>query len=763
MTKKSFVFKKGLVIGIIILFIGASVVPCITGYDKDVETIENKTDDYNNLMSQVIESGVISRDDWNEQDKLLPSDGAAFDFFGGSVSIDGDYAIIGASDDDNGDASGSAYIFKRSGTTWTEQDKLLASDGAAFDFFGVSVSIDGDYAIIGAYGDADNGQDSGSAYIFTRSGTTWTEQAKLLPSDGTTDDFFGWSVSIDGDYAIIGACFDGDNGYESGSAYVFKRDGTTWTEQAKLLPSDGAAEDWFGFSVSIDGDYAIIGAPADDSNGYFSGSAYVFTRSGTNWNEQDKLLASDGAEGDLFGWSVSIDGGYAIIGASDDDDNGQDSGSAYIFTSVNSPPNEPSDPDPEDGETDVDVNQDLSWTCSDPDGDPLTYNVFFEADDTTPDVLVSENQSGTSYDPPGDLDFDTLYYWQIVAWDDNDASTEGPVWSFTTTDNNPPYEPSNPDPYDDETDVDVNRNLYWDCSDPDGDPLVYDVYFEADDSTPDVLVSYHQSQTYYNPPGQMEYNTHYYWQIVAWDDKDAYTPGSTWHFITGSEPNNPPDPPFNPIPVDDASGVNVTSVVFWNGTDPDGDSLVYDVYFEANDPYPDEQVSDDQTENTFDPGEMDKDMIYYWQIIAKDEHGASTPGPIWHFTTESPNEPPSAPIITGQTSGKPGTEYEYTFNAVDPDGDNVKYHIDWDDGDSEETGFNPSGTDVKVKHTWITQGTYIIKAKAEDTNGLESDWTELSVTMPRNRATQRPFLQFLQNFLQQYPILYQLLLRFLQL
>ncbi|MCK4901925.1 MAG: FG-GAP repeat protein, partial [Thermoplasmatales archaeon] len=276
MTKKSFVFKKGLVIGIIILFIGASVVPCITGYDKDVETIENKTDDYNNLMSQVIESGVISRDDWNEQDKLLPSDGAAFDFFGGSVSIDGDYAIIGA------------------------------------------------------YGDADNGQDSGSAYIFTRSGTTWTEQAKLLPSDGTTDDFFGWSVSIDGDYAIIGACFDGDNGYESGSAYVFKRDGTTWTEQAKLLPSDGAAEDWFGFSVSIDGDYAIIGAPADDSNGYFSGSAYVFTRSGTNWNEQDKLLASDGAEGDLFGWSVSISGDYAIIEASSDD-NGFDSGSAYIF------------------------------------------------------------------------------------------------------------------------------------------------------------------------------------------------------------------------------------------------------------------------------------------------------------------------------------------------------------------------------------------------------------------------------------------------
>ena len=123
------------------------------------------------------------------------------------------------------------------------------------------------------------------------------------------------------------------------------------------------------------------------------------------------------------------------------------------------------------------------------------------------------------------------------------------------------------------------------------------------------------------------------------------------------------------------------------------------------------------------------------------------------------NGPPSAPIITGETNGKPGTEYEYTFNAVDPDGDNVKYHIDWDDGDSEETDFNPSGTDVKVKHTWSTQGTYIIKAKAVDIHGAESDWAALSVSMPRNRAINSPFL----NFLESHPILYQLLLRFLRL
>jgi len=279
-------FKKGLVLAIIVCFVGASIVPCIAGYDKDVgkieyikdenETIDMKNDDYNNLIKQVIKSGVISNNAWLEQDKLLASDGATGDYFGVSVSIDGDYAIIGAHrDDDNGEDSGSAYIFTRSGTTWNQQDKLIPSDGAAEDLFGNSVSIDGDYAIIGAFWDDDNGDLSGSAYIFTRDGTTWIEQDKLIPSDGAAGDRFGCSVSIDGDYAIIGAWFD-DNGEDHGSAYIFTRDGGTWIEQDKLIPSDGA--DRFGCSVSIDGDYAIIGAHYDDDYGYWSGSAYIFVR-----------------------------------------------------------------------------------------------------------------------------------------------------------------------------------------------------------------------------------------------------------------------------------------------------------------------------------------------------------------------------------------------------------------------------------------------------------------------------------------------------
>ena len=265
---------------------------------------------------------------WYERQKLVASDGAAIDYFGFSASMDGDYAIIGAyRDNDNGFNSGSAYIFTRSGTTWTQQAKLLASDGAAFDEFGCSVSIDGDYAIIGAYWD----DDRGAAYIFKRTGTSWAEEDKLVPASGYA---FGASVSIDGDYAIIGVPGDDDNGDSSGSAYVFKRDGTNWNEQDKLLALDGTEDDCFGWSVSIDGDYAIIGAPWGEDNGVFSGSAYVFKRDGTNWNEQDKLLASDGTDDDRFGNSVSINGDYAIIGAPWDEDNGYDSGSAYIFNEM---------------------------------------------------------------------------------------------------------------------------------------------------------------------------------------------------------------------------------------------------------------------------------------------------------------------------------------------------------------------------------------------------------------------------------------------
>ena len=184
---------------------------------------------------------------------------------------------------------------------------------------------------MGAQENDDNGTNSGSAYVFKRAGASWAQETKLLPSDGATIDVFGISVSISGDYAVVGAHRDRDNGSFSGSAYVFKRTDVTWTQEAKLLPSDGAADDQFGISVSISGDYAVVGAQENDDNGSNSGSAYLFKRSGTSWAQETKLLASDGAAADEFGRSVSISGDYAVVGAWRDNDNGTDAGSAYLY------------------------------------------------------------------------------------------------------------------------------------------------------------------------------------------------------------------------------------------------------------------------------------------------------------------------------------------------------------------------------------------------------------------------------------------------
>ena len=192
------------------------------------------------MLTLFVSIGLFA--DWTELQKILASDGATDDAFGVSASIDENYSIIGAPcDDDNGYISGSAYIFHRIGSTWSEQAKITASDGAANDYFGGSVSIDGDYAVIGARADSSS---SGSAYIFHRIGTTWSQQAKITANDGITWKYFGISVSIAGDYIVVGTC--DCNGSSSGSAYIFHRIGSTWTEQAMITASDGAAYDRFG-------------------------------------------------------------------------------------------------------------------------------------------------------------------------------------------------------------------------------------------------------------------------------------------------------------------------------------------------------------------------------------------------------------------------------------------------------------------------------------------------------------------------------------
>lgn len=274
---------------------------------------------------------------WSEQATLVPNDNPLSFGFGRSVAIDGNIAVVGASLVANGSniLQGAAYVFTRNGTSWTQQQKLLANDGAASDQFGVSVAILGNTIIVGAlFDDVGPNTDQGSAYVFTTNGTTWTQQQKLTASDGAANDNFGVSVAISGDSAIVGAYFD-DIGANTnqGSACVFVRSGTTWTQQQKLTASENAAGFGLGISVALEGNTAIVGKTTGiPLMVTIEGAAYVFVRNGTAWTQQQKLTANDGATNTVFGQSVAVWGNTAVIGAQGENVGANsDQGAVHVF------------------------------------------------------------------------------------------------------------------------------------------------------------------------------------------------------------------------------------------------------------------------------------------------------------------------------------------------------------------------------------------------------------------------------------------------
>jgi len=306
---------------------------------------DNATGGTNSGAAYIFVQGGSS---WVQESKLVPSDSEVHAQFGYSCSIssDGTRAIVGAAYDDatGGTDPGAAYVFTRSGTSWVQESKLVPSDSEVSALFGWSCSIsdDGTRAIVAAlYDDATGGTDSGAAYVFTRTGTSWVQEIKLVPSDSEANALFGHSCSIssDGTRAIVGAPYDdATGGTDSGAAYIFTRSGTSWAQESKLVPSDSEAGAQFGISCSIssDGTRAIVGAYADDATGGTnSGAAYVYSRTGTSWVQESKLVPSDSEASAQFGWSCSIssDGTRAIVGAHyDDATGGVNSGAAYIFT-----------------------------------------------------------------------------------------------------------------------------------------------------------------------------------------------------------------------------------------------------------------------------------------------------------------------------------------------------------------------------------------------------------------------------------------------
>ncbi|MCK4378070.1 MAG: hypothetical protein KAW01_01930, partial [Deltaproteobacteria bacterium] len=288
-------------------------------------------------------------DHWGLVATLLPETTMDQSNFGSAVTISGNYAVVGApGDDDNDTDAGAIYIYARNqggADNWGLMEKLYAEDSIFIDGnpdnFGASVAIDGDYTIIGAPGTDDGSIDSGVAYIFYRNqegNNNWGQQAKLAASDGGAYYHFAEAVSISGSIALVGSAVDSNsNGSQAGAAYFFYQNlgGTdNWEEQSKVIASDGNTYDYFGTSVAISDNYAIIGSPGADIQEprWGEGAAYILGRNqgGTdNWGEVDKLTASDGDKWDFFGTSVAINGGYdAVVGTPDKDDN---TGAAYVF------------------------------------------------------------------------------------------------------------------------------------------------------------------------------------------------------------------------------------------------------------------------------------------------------------------------------------------------------------------------------------------------------------------------------------------------
>lgn len=270
-----------------------------------------------------------------EAQKLLPNEWSRTNLFGTSLTIEDDTALIGAPG--GVFLMGAAYVFTRtSGGTWTEQAKLTPSDAGPYQSFGWSVALMGDTALVGAPGAAAGGvPHAGALYVFTRDGSgDWTERTKLTAADAAPSRLFGWSVALAGDTAVVGSPSHSFSTSYPGAAYIFARDGSgNWSEQAKLTASDAMAADDFGVSVTVAGDSAVVGAAGADVGGTNTGAAYVFARDSSGiWNQRAKLTAADAAAGDLLGSSVALAGSTALLGAvGKRTDNVFGAGAAYVF------------------------------------------------------------------------------------------------------------------------------------------------------------------------------------------------------------------------------------------------------------------------------------------------------------------------------------------------------------------------------------------------------------------------------------------------
>lgn len=268
---------------------------------------------------------------WVQEQMIIPSDINDLDFYGSAVALSNNIAAIGAfgADSGSGFRSGVVYLYRHDGATWNQNGRLWDAAGNSQDDFGVAVALTDDYLFIGSPGDDDAGANSGSVFVYHFNGSIWEFVTRFYP--GQEGDAFGASVSADGSWLAIGAYGDDDGANESGAVYLYYFNGSTWSFQEKVKPGDPRTGSFFGRSIALDGQQMLVGAPDDNENGISSGSVYVFSYDGSNWSQQEKLYASDSNAYQQYGSSLDISRKYAVVGAPNDSHNGTRAGSAYLL------------------------------------------------------------------------------------------------------------------------------------------------------------------------------------------------------------------------------------------------------------------------------------------------------------------------------------------------------------------------------------------------------------------------------------------------
>jgi hypothetical protein len=333
---------------------------------------------------------------------------------------------------------------------------------------------------------------------------------------------------------------------------------------------------------------------------------------------------------------------------------------------IKSPPYPASNPIPANNSIDIELNITLSWSGGDPDGDPVSYNIFFGTNSNPPNVEVVYLPN--TYNP-GTLEYNTKYYWRIDTYSYNGEATTGPLWTFITKNNTPPIVPNTPSPSNNSINIPRNINLSWFGGDPDGDMVKYDIYFGTNIIPPNVVIEYNKLE--YNP-GLLNYNTNYYWRVDAIDDYGYITTGPLWKFTTKDD--SPPNTPGDPIPDNQSINISVNITLIWSGGDPDNDPVTYNLYLgkDSNPPLEIENLN----VTMYTPNRLDFISRYYWRVDAIDDYGYITTGPLWTFITRE-NAPPHIPNepVPANNSTNIYIDAILSWKGGDPDNDPVTYDV----------------------------------------------------------------------------------------